>query len=129
MKLTLKFFDTEEWSMYATANVFIPLILLIAFKQPLTLSVLILMSIMNMMEGNLLPRILFVGFMNFMLFQRNINWVLRSVLFIISTIIIYFIPYNNPVHRIIMNNVFLLNFFKLLIVLWMCYIFFLIFNN
>ena len=80
MELIFKFFDKEEWSMYATINVFIPLILLFLFKQKLTVSVLILVSLMAMMKGDLLSKILFVGFLYFLLYLC-ISFLITNIVF------------------------------------------------
>lgn len=129
MRLCLKFFDKMEWSMFGTLNVIVPLTLLLLFKQKLTVSVLIFSSIIGMMDGELIPRILFTGFINFMLYERNIDWVVRSLIFVASSIITFYIPYKNKIHKMVINNKVLLNIFILLIVLWMGYIFYLIKNS
>ena len=129
MELIFKFFDKEEWSMYATINVFIPLILLILFKQKLTVSVLILVSLMAMMKGNLLSKILFVGFLNFLLYERSVNWIIRSCIFVFSIILMHHVPYNHFFHKLVLKNMFLFYAFVLMIILWMSYIFYLIFTK
>ena len=121
MELILKFFDKEIWSMYATINVMVPFILLIVFNQ-VTPSTLILASILGMMKGSLLSKIIFTGFLNFLVYEYNIYWILRSCLFVISTIIIHYIPYNNIVHKTVMNSNILLWIMRITIFIWMSYI-------
>ena len=121
MELILKFFDKEIWSMYATINVMVPFILLIVFNQ-VTPSTLILASILGMMKGSLLSKILFTGFLNFLVYKYNIYWILRSCLFVISTIIIHYIPYNNIVHKTVMNSNILLWIMRITVFIWMSYI-------
>ena len=121
MELTLKFFDKEIWSMYGTINVMVPFILLIVFNQ-VTPSTLILASILGMMKGSLLSKIIFTGFLNFLVYEYNIYWILRSCLFVISTIIIHYIPYNNIVHKTVMNSNILLWIMRITIFIWMSYI-------
>lgn len=129
MKLCFKFLDKIEWSMFGTLNVLIPITLLLLLKQKLTVSVLIFSSIIGMMDGGLIQRILFTGFINFMLFERTKNWIIRSLIFVISSIIIFYVPYMNKIHKIVLDSFLLLNIFKFLIFLWMIYIFYLIFYS
>lgn len=125
MELVFKFFDKEEWSMYGTINVLIPFILLLAFRQKLTISVLIIASLLGMMKGDLLSRILFTGFLNFLVYEKNKDWVIRSIIFVVSAIIMNYIPYGHKFHRMVMESSILLNVFRITIALWMIYIFFL----
>lgn len=125
MELVFKFFDKEEWSMYGTINVLIPFILLLAFRQKLTISVLIIASLLGMMKGDLLSRILFTGFLNFLVYEKNKDWVIRSIIFVVSTIIMNYIPYGHKFHRMVMESSILLNVFRITIALWMIYIFYL----
>lgn len=125
MELKLKFFDKEEWSMYGTINVMIPFLLLIVLHQKISYDTLILASIIGMMKGDLIPKIIFTGFLNFLVYEKNIEWIFRSILFVISTFIIHFIPYNNIVHKTVMNNNILLWIMRSIVLIWMCYIFYL----
>ena len=125
MKIKLKFFDKEEWSMYGTINVIIPFLLLIFLRQRISYDTLILASIIGMMKGDLIPKIIFTGFLNFLVYEKNIQWVFRSIIFVISTFIIHYIPYNNIVHQTVMNNNSLLWVMRTIIFIWMCYIFYL----
>tara|TARA_B100000519_G_C14249476_1_gene441658 strand:- start:583 stop:966 length:384 start_codon:yes stop_codon:yes gene_type:complete len=125
MEIKLKFFDKEEWSMYGTINVIIPFLLLLLLRQRISYDTLILASIIGMMKGDLIPKIIFTGFLNFLVYEKNIQWVLRSIIFIVSTFIIHFIPYNNVVHKTVMNSNLLLMVMRTIIFIWMCYIFYL----
>ena len=68
MELIFRFFDKEEWTTYGTLNVIIPLVIFILFRQKLTASLLIFMSLLGMMHGDPLAKILFTGFLNFLVF-------------------------------------------------------------
>lgn len=125
MEIKLKFFDKEEWSMYGTINVIIPFLLLLLLGQRISYDTLILASILGMMKGDLIPKIIFTGFLNFLVYEKNIQWVFRSIIFVVSTFIIHFIPYNNIVHKTVMNNKLLLWIMRTIIFIWMCYIFYL----
>ena len=127
MKLTFKFLEKEEWSMFGTLNTFIPLILTIITKQKVDLKNMILSSVICMMDGDLLPKILFTGFMNFMLMEETKNWVIQSFIYVISVIIIHQIKYNNFIHKLGYQNEILKTILSLLIVIWMARIFDIIF--
>jgi len=127
MKLTFKFLEKEEWSMFGTLNTFIPLILTIITKQKVDLKNMILSSVISMMDGNLLPKILFTGFMNFMLMEETKNWVIQSFIYVVSVIIIHQIKYNNFIHKFSYQNEFIKSILILLIILWMIRIFDIIF--
>ena len=68
MELIFRFLDKKYWSFYGTLNVFIPLILFIIFQQIINLEALIFMSLIGMMDGDLLSKILFTGFLNFLVY-------------------------------------------------------------
>ena len=111
--------------MYGTINVMIPFLLLIVLQQKISYDTLILASIIGMMKGDLIPKIIFTGFLNFLVYEKNIEWIFRSILFVVSTFIIHFIPYNNIVHKTVMNNNILLWIMRSIVLIWMCYIFYL----
>ena len=127
MKLTFKFLEKEEWSMFGTLNTFIPLILTIITKQKVDLKNMIVSSVICMMDGDLLPKILFTGFMNFMLMEETKNWVIQSFIYVVSVIIIHQIKYNNFIHKLGYQNEILKTILSLLIVIWMVRIFDIIF--
>ena len=96
MELIFRFFDKEEWTTYGTLNVIIPLVIFILFRQKLTASLLIFMSLLGMMHGDLLAKILFTGFLNFLVFENSLAWIGRSILLVISVVLMHMVPYKNP---------------------------------
>lgn len=129
MKINFKFLENEEWSMYATLNTIIPFVLLLLTKQKINLKNIVFSSIINMMEGDLLPKILFTGFLNFMTMENNMNWVIQSIIYIVSILISHNIPYNNPVHKFVYKNEFVKYIFIITVIIWMLYISQEILNN
>ena len=123
MKLTFKFFDKLEWSIYGTICVLIPFLLLILFRIPLTSENIIFASLIGMMQGEILPRILFTGFLNFLVYKSTSEWILQSCIFVLSCILTYYIPFD--VYKVISQNHILIIFFRVAIILWMIYIFYL----
>ena len=129
MKLTFKFLDKEEWSMYGTLNTLIPFLSLLILRQKINFKNMIFSSIICMMEGDLLPKILFTGFLNFMTMENNMNWVIQSIIYVLSVIIIHHIPYNNPLHKFVYKNNLVNYIFIIAILVWMYFILKDIFNN
>ena len=59
MLTKFRFLDKEKWSYYATLNVLIPLIVFNVLKFKIDSQAMIFMSLLAMMQGDLLPKILF----------------------------------------------------------------------
>ena len=129
MELTFRFLDKENWSFYGTLNVLIPLFLFIIFKQRIDLQALIFMSLLGMMEGDLLPKILFTGFLNFLVYNPSNEWVFRSTIFVVSVYLMNFVKINNPIHKFVMNSEPLQWLLRIVILCWMLYIFFIIYSS
>ena len=119
MKINFKFLDTEKWSMYGTLNTMVPLALTLLLQQPVDLRNMIFSSLICMMEGALLPKVLFVGFLNFMVMEGSIDWAIQSCAYVLSVVLIHQIPYDNVVHRFVYEKDVALLVFKCLIVAWM----------
>lgn len=126
MNLKLKFFDKESWSFYGTINVLIPLLLFIIFQQQLNTEALIFMSILGMMDGPLESKIIFTGFLNFLVFKPSRSWIIRSILLVISVYLMDLVKYNNKVHKTVMSNEYLKMILRIIIFIWMSYILFII---
>jgi hypothetical protein len=126
MKISFKFLDKEKWSIYATLNTIIPFLAMILTKQKINLEIMVFSSIICMMEGKLIPKILFSGFLNFLVMKKDIKWIVRSLIYVISIIIIHNIKYNNSIHLLAYKyKIFVI----IAIIIWMIYIFKFIFNN
>ena len=128
MKLTFKFLEKVDWSMYGTLNAAIPFIIFLILKK-VNLENLVFSSLMGMMDGDLIPKILFTGFMNFMVMKDNVDWIIQSFIFVLSVIITHYIPYNNPIHKFVYQNDIVKNLFVLIIGIWMIYILYLIYKK
>lgn len=124
MNLTFRFFDKETWSIYGVHKTFVILMLFILLKRPLTTTNLILMSLLAMMEGGLLEKVLFTGFLALMVSQPTLDWVLESILFVVSIVFIHYIPQNNPIQRMFETTDILLWVMRIASFLWMSYIVF-----
>ena len=128
MELTFRFLDKESWSFYATINVLIPLCIFLFTGQMLDLEALIFMSLIAMMEGDLISKVIMTGFLNFLVYKPTMEWVIRSVIFVISVIVMNYIPQTdaNPLYRLIMKSEIAIWIIRFVIFVWMCYIGYLI---
>jgi len=129
MKINFKFLDKLEWSAFGTLNTIIPFFLLLITRRKITLENMIFQAIISMMEGDLLPKILFIGFLNFMVMKNNINWFLESFIYLISVVIFHFIPYDNFIHKFFYKNNIGINILRISIIIYMTVIFNFIFNK
>ena len=127
MELIFKFFDKEEWSVHGTLRTVIPFVLLIIAQLKLDALTLIFISLMGMMKGGIVPKVLFVGFLNFLVFEPTKEWLMKSIIYVISVILMDFVKYGNRVERKILNNKTLMILFRVLIAGWIGYILYLIF--
>ena len=135
MKLIFKFFDKEEWSIYGTLNTLIILILfkiLNIFKkidQPFNYQNLIFSSLIGMMDGELLPKILFTGFLNFLVMDCTEEWIYKSIIYVIGVIITHQIKYNNNIHKSFIKNKLLLNIFRITVIIFMIHLLVLLYDK
>ena len=126
MELTFRFFDKRNWSYYATINVMIPTILILLSQGYMSTQDLIFVSLMGMMEGSLTSKILMTGFLNFLVFQPDVAWIKRSVIYVISIIFMNMVKKNNIIHKTIMGSEPLQVVMNAIIAIWMCYIMYVI---
>lgn len=119
MLANFRFFDKEVWSFYATLNVIIPLVLFKVFNLEYNSQSLIFMSLLAMMQGDLLPKVLFTGFLNFLVFEPTWEWVYRSCIYVFSIIVFHHIPMGHPIHKFIMDNSFMRYLLIAIIIVWM----------
>jgi hypothetical protein len=126
MELTFKFLSNEKWSIHGTLNVLIILVIFLATKQKINAQSLIFMSLLGMMEGTLITKIIFTTFLNFLVYEPTKEWIFKSILFLIGTIITHYIPLGNKLEQIIQNNNIFLNIFRIIVLAWIVYILYLI---
>lgn len=141
MLVNFNFFDNENWSVYATLQTFIVLIIYYfgftyiknrkctkkkqkdkekdkKYSHKLSLlSILTISSLIGMMSGNLLDKIIFSFFLSMAVFPKDI-FVLGTFLTLTSTIITTIIPRNNQIYNYILQNTYLVNFTKICIFVW-----------
>ena len=118
MIVSFKFFDKEEWSLYATLQTLIPLIIYyLGFGNINNIPLLTLSSLITMMQGELLSKLIFSFFLS-MLIWKDKKLILGSILTLLATYITSIIPRNNKIYNYILNNKYLKNLIKLSIICW-----------
>tara|TARA_B100001250_G_C19248261_1_gene549539 strand:- start:155 stop:565 length:411 start_codon:yes stop_codon:yes gene_type:complete len=130
MELTFKFLDKELWSIHGTMRTMIPFLILYFLKMELDLSTLILISLTGMMKSkDLIAKILFTGFLCFMIMNSDKEWILKSIIITLSVIISHNIKYKNKINRMILKNSEQKWLFRITVLVWMIKIMYLILNK
>jgi hypothetical protein len=122
MLVNFRFFDKESWSIYATLNVIIPLIAFKICNLNINSQSMIFMSILAMIQGDLLPKIIMTGFLNFLVYEPNWTWVIRSIIYVFSIILFHYIPTEHSIHTFIKNNIIIKYSLFAIILVWMGFI-------
>lgn len=129
MELTFRFLSNADWSVYGTMNVAVILMLFFLFRQSIDVESLIFMSLIGMMDGDLLPKILFTGFMSFMVYKPKSEWITRSLIYVMGVIIVHSHKFHSPLQKLIVSSDVSMLVFQAVIAVWMLYIFFLMYNK
>ena len=117
MKVVSRFFDNNEWSVYATLQTIIPLAILYLGSHNNILKYLVVSSLIGMMEGTIKERAIYSFFLSLMIWSGN-TFVLNTSLTVISAILTGLIPYNNIVHKYVLSNKILTNTVYFTIFIW-----------
>ena len=106
MKITSKFFDDENWSLYASLQTMVILaIMRIGIKDIFTLRVLVLASIISMMSGKVVPRLIYSFFLCLMVWSNSGEKFYGLTLFtILATFVSAIIPRKNKVYNVFYEN-------------------------
>jgi hypothetical protein len=130
MELTFKFLDKELWSIHGTMRTMIPFLILYLLKMELDLGTLILISLTGMMKSkDLIAKILFTGFLCFMIMNSKKEWILKSIIITLSVIISHNIKYKNKINRMILRDCKQKWLFRITVFVWMIKILNLILNK
>ena len=96
-----------------------PISIIQSFNFEINSQAMIFMSLLAMMQGDLLPKILFTGFLNFLVFEPTWGWVYRSCIYVFSIIAFHYIPMGHPIHKFIMDNAIMRYVLIAVIIIWM----------
>ena len=122
MEVLLRFFSDKRWSYHAMILVMIPIALLLLVVRSLSIQDMILLSLLGMMKGTLLPKMLFTGFLCLLVFTPTTPWIITSMVYVVSVVLMNSVEVNNTVHRTIMSSDMLQFVSNVLIAIWMGYI-------
>lgn len=122
MELVFKFLDKKEWSYYGTINVIIPTILILLINKKITSQDMIFVSLMGMMKGNIIEKILVTGFLNFLVFKPTKQWIIRSFIYVFSIILMHKVKPNNKIHKFVLESNITQYFMNIIILIWIIYI-------
>ena len=71
-----------------------------------------------MMKGDLISKIIFYIFLSFLFYKREKEYIYINSLFILSIIIIHYVPYENKFQMDILNNNINIHIFRMIILIW-----------
>ena len=130
MKIVSQFFDKENWSLYATLQTIVILSIMKLGKIHINkLNILVFASLLAMMRGDLLPKLIYTFFMCLLVWGNKKQFVKLSIITIISVLIIHFIKKNNKIYQFLIQNKITKIVLIVSIILWMIYIPYLLIKN
>lgn len=123
-----RFFDTTTWSIFATLQTILILLIFRLGFDINKLKILVLASLLAMMQGKLPARVIFAFFLSLMVWDKDEFF--KGIIFtLIATVVAAYIPYYNSVHQLFLRNKILKNIMFLSIIFWFIYMIYLIFNK
>jgi len=120
MIVSFRFFDKYTWSLYATIiSAIVLFIFKLGFSSINKLNILVLSSIISMItpETNLLSKLIFVFFLCLICWDKK-DFVIGTILALISSIITYYISTDNIIIKKIENNILIKYTNIVIIFLW-----------
>ena len=129
MKITNIFFDKNEWSIYATIQTLIIIIIMKIGIKNINLRFLVLSSLIAMIKGELLPKLIYVFFLCLLTWSNDKSFFQNTFYTILAALIVNYIPYNNKIHKLFSKNTYLRLLLFSSIFLWFIYILFLLYRN
>ena len=89
MKITNIFFDKNEWSIYATIQTLIIIIIMKIGIKNINLRFLVLSSLIAMIKGELLPKLIYVFFLCLLTWSNDKSFFQNTFYTILAAIILY----------------------------------------
>lgn len=122
MEIKIKFFDKLDWSIYATLQTIIVLLILkLKIKNIINIKILVLSSLISMMEGKLLPKLIYTFFLCLLVHDKK-EFINNTIITLLACLIINYINKDNPIYNLFFENKVMKNLLILAIGLWMIYI-------
>jgi len=112
MKITSRFFDTNDWSLYATLQT-LYIIIIMRMGMEFDIKMLALASIIFLMEGSRVSKLIYVFFLCLITWPGD-DFIRKTAFTILATLITSYILYDNKIHKLFIKNVYIRN------LLWLC---------
>ncbi len=122
MNVSFKFFDNHQWSIFATLRAFIILCIFAFSGHFFKFHMLILASLLAMMDGFFVHRIIFATFMSLLFYEKSMEYIKKLFFIIIAVIASGFVYENGFLHQFLIKRLSTVVYF--LIGFWFLYIFF-----
>ena len=128
MFVNFRFFDKEEWSVFATLQTIVILAIFSLGVNINKLETLVFSSLIAMLQGDLLPKLIFTFFLSMIVWNDN-DFICGTAVTILAVLVTNFIDYNNYVHKLFYNNKLLINLVRLSITIWFIYIIYMMYHE
>lgn len=124
MKVISKFFDENDWSLYATLQTIIILICMRLGFPINNLKALVFASIIAFMSGDLFPRLIYTFFLSMVIWSnfKGLQFIKYTFFSLLGSFLTFFIKKNNKIYNFILNNKILKFLLIIGIAIWMFYI-------
>lgn len=120
MNVNFRFMDNNEWTTYATLQSIVALLILTPFLDT-SLKVLTLATLLGMMQGKTLHRLIFTGFICILLFRESYSLWTNSIIVLLTSYILCIIPKKNPIYNMFSKNKLLNKILWFGIYVWVLY--------
>ena len=128
MQLTFRFFDEESWSIFATLQtILIIAIYRIGFKD-FDLKLLVLSSLIAMMQGSLIARVIFGLFLSLVAWNKD-DFLPGTALTVISAGLLSLVVPNNRIHNAFIKYKILKLLLLSCVLLWFMLILYMIYDE
>jgi hypothetical protein len=124
MQVSFRFFDEEKWSVHATIISFIILVIFAIAGFVFEFPMLIIASLISMMTGDLLPKLIFSSFLGLLFYEKSFTYIKKMLVILLATTITNFVREGNAVHSFLMEQAIMLQMIRILIIVWFLYIFY-----
>jgi len=117
MIVKFRFFDVEAWSIYATLQTIVALVIFSLGFKVFDLSLLVLSTLIAMMQGKLLPRAIFAFFLSLAVWPER-SLLRGTILTVMAALATGMIPYNNPIQKAVSSSRILKSLVAISIFIW-----------
>ena len=128
MKVSFTFLDKEEWSFFATLNTIVILIIMSFGMNINKLKPLVFASLISMLQGPLLAKIIFTFFLCMVVWGGQNNFIKASLFTLLACLVVHFIKKENKINQYVQRSKLLKMILRIAIAVWMIYVSYLLFK-